>query len=126
MEARVTDQETATVINLGTTMTQYSGLKRTGTLKRSPLRRVSKKRAKENRLYNVLRTEYLQLHTNCKVCENQGHVPVRKATEIHHMNKRFGSRLNDMTMWLPVCHACHMAIEADKKNAREVGYLMDI
>ena len=127
MLAKATAQETVTVTNTETIMMRSSGsLKRTGTLKRTTLRRVSKKRAKENKLYSVLRTEYLQLHTNCKVCEDQGHVPVRKATEIHHMNKRFGSRLNDMTMWLPVCHSCHMAIEADKKNAREVGYLMDI
>ena len=107
--------------NLRITMIRSSG-----SLKRTPLRRVSKKRAKQNRLYAVLRKEYLVAHPRCKVCEDKQHVPVRAATEIHHMNKRHGERLNDMSMWLPVCHTCHMVIEHAKKDAREVGYLMDI
>jgi hypothetical protein len=101
-------------------------IRSSGSLKRTPLRRVSKKRAKQNRLYAVLRKEYLVAHPRCKVCEDKQHVPIRAATEIHHMNKRHGERLNDMSMWLPVCHTCHMVIEHAKKDAREVGYLMDI
>jgi 5-methylcytosine-specific restriction endonuclease McrA len=102
-------------------------------MKRTPLRRVSKKRAKENRQYSVLSDEYLLenplceagivlmvngIESNCKRC----------ASEIHHKAKR-GKNLNNVETWIPVCRPCHNWIENNKRIARELGlleYIQDI
>lgn len=108
-------------------------------MKRTPLRRVSIKRAKELREYSKLREAYLVAHPYCqvaikingldeaKVIENCGHDGyggiVRLATEIHHVGKRYGSRLNDTSKWLAVSRLMHLRIEQDKTWARANGLL---
>lgn len=113
-------------------------------MKRTPLRRVSKKRAKQNREYSKLRKEWLELHPYCQATIklygldeeevikwgglvlatlNRHEIVVPRATEIHHMAKRYGSRLNDTTKWLAVCREMHDRIELNKSWARENGLL---
>jgi hypothetical protein len=48
------------------------------------------------------------------------------ATEVHHKNKRHGSRLNDTTEWCAVSRRGHEFIEANKRWARENGFLRNI
>ena len=108
-------------------------------MKRTPLRRVSKKRAKQLRTYTDVRKEYLKEHPWCVVCvkefsikhqdfyndvEYNGPISsnletVRKATQIHHVCKRRGDKLNDTSKFLPVCARCHTWIERHLNLARE-------
>jgi hypothetical protein len=90
-------------------------------MKKTPLRRVSKRRAGELREYAKLRKEYLGEHATCEVCEH------RKATDIHHKGTpggvKRGSNLNNVDTWLAVCRTCHEEIEMNKSWARTKGYL---
>lgn len=114
-------------------------MKRNTPLKRStkPIRRVSKKRAKQLRTYSTLRKEFLALHPICQVwLKEQGitesdtaifhlllddYAP--RATEVHHMNRRNGARLNDEAYWLAVCAEAHRRIHAEPSWARAEGFL---
>lgn len=108
----------------------------TSQLKRTPIRRVSKKRAKQLREYTKLRNEFLALHPICQVwlkengieetTENVFLLMLRNApasTEIHHMNRRNGARLNDESEWLAVCRGCHQWIHNNPRAARAAGWL---
>jgi hypothetical protein len=107
-------------------------------MKRTALRKVSKKRAKQCRKYPDIRREYLRENPYCQVCQkelrifmqdfNNGEIyegpiiseteQVRKATQIHHVRKRFGERLNDNKWFLAVCSKCHTHIEHHLSWAR--------
>ena len=87
-------------------------------MKRTPLRRVSIKRQKELREYAKIRKEYLAAHPTCEVCGQ------RKATDIHHRNHRFGSRLNDVEYFLATCRVCHNDIHQRPSAARDRGLLI--
>jgi hypothetical protein len=93
-------------------------MKRSKQLKRSPLRRRSKKRARLVARYTPLATMYLKDHSWCQVC---GKAP---AFQIHHRAGRIGERLNDVSMWLAVCLDCHDRIHRHGAWAREQGYLI--
>ena len=123
----------------------------TASLKRSPLRRVSKKRAAQLREYSERRARYLADHPVCEVwCRERGFhwqgpdryahsVPrplettgralisrgAPAATEIHPTNKRRGEMLNDERHWLAVCRANHERIELNKAWARREGFLIN-
>jgi hypothetical protein len=84
-------------------------------MKRTPLRRCSKKHAKELATYSVLRQAYLSEHPKCHLCSSF-------ATDIHHTAKR-GKNLNNVSTWLGLCRACHTQIENNKTWARAEGYL---
>ena len=67
--------------------------------------------------YSILRKQYLEEHPICEVCN------IRKASDIHHKNKRFKGRLNEVEHWMATCRKCHQEIEDHKEWARENGYL---
>ena len=85
-------------------------------MKRTPLRRVSKKRQKEMREYNRLRRQFLDDNPNCEVCR-------KRTDDVHHMAGR-GINYLDVDTWLSVCRACHNKIHARPSWAREKGYLV--
>lgn len=91
-------------------------------MKRSPLRRVSKKQAERNRIYSGLRKEFLQSHQPCAIC---GHA---EATTVHHRGKpgqlKRGSNTNDTETWMALCFTCHRFLEDHKDWARENGYIL--
>ncbi|NBW08465.1 MAG: HNH endonuclease [Caulobacteraceae bacterium] len=88
-------------------------------LRRSPLRKVSKKRQAELRIYHELRLKYLNDWVKCQVCEKQD------STDIHHKLPRGrGGKLNDITIFLAVCRDCHNLIHKQPKWAEEQGYLL--
>ncbi len=89
-------------------------------MKRTPLRKVSKKRAKQNREYSKLRKEFLALRPYCDIFEP---CCTRKATDIHHMKHREGNLLLDSAYWLPSCRACHRFLHDNPAYARESGFL---
>lgn len=88
-----------------------------GTIRpKKPIRKVSKKRARQNAQYLKERAEFL----DGKICPITG----RPATEIHHTNGRENERLTDKKYWLAVTREGHEKIHANPVWAREMGYLI--
>jgi len=102
-----------------------SPLKRsTKPLKRTQLKRVSKKMAKAYETYRQRRKDFLAEHPFCEV---EIVVPgvlscMGASCDVHHINKR-GPYLNDTSTWLAVCRECHTFIHNNPKIARELGLL---
>jgi len=100
-------------------------------MKRTPIRRVSKKRMRDMREYSKLRKEFLEKHVNCQAwpvirCHLKMHgLPPPPSTEVHHKAKRGKNYLNTDT-WLAVCRASHEWIENHKNVARQLGLLENI
>lgn len=104
---------------------------------KKPLRRVSKKRERENREYAKRRKRYLAEHPFCEAhptilmwayeFDNElfrGMPLVRPASiEIHHTRKPKCKYLNDESTWLAVCRWSHDWIENHKDIARELCLL---
>lgn len=83
-----------------------------------PMRRVSQRRAKENKTYSIVRKEYLTVNPKCEVCN---HAP---ACDIHHRRGRWKSRLTDATFFLAVCRTCHDRIHHNPEWAYAAGLLL--
>ncbi len=124
-------------------------MKRTSPLRRTPLRRVSKKRAKQLRDYSVIRAAFLLEHPVCEVWmkengwkrtdgarihnEKPGHfdasaqdlfdIGAPRSVEIHHRNRRNGARLNDPAYFIAVSRTGHEFIHNNPSKAREMGLL---
>ena len=108
-------------------------------MKRTPLRRVSKKRGKQRRAYTDIRKEYLRENPWCQVCVkehrqfnqsfNQVEIyegpiksetdAIRRSNQIHHVRKCYGELLNDTRWFLAVCTTCHRYIEEHLSWARD-------
>ena len=90
-------------------------------MKRSPLRRISKKQQERLRIYSKLREEYLSEHSTCEMPQCQ-----RRSVDIHHTKKPRATYLNAVETWMGLCRVCHSRIENNKDWARENGYLENI
>lgn len=88
-------------------------------MRRTPLRRVSKRRAERLRQYGVLRAYFLQRSSLCDRC---GKVP---PTDVHHARGRFGSRLTNVHDWVALCRKCHDWVHRNPEEARKVGLMRD-
>lgn len=89
-------------------------------MRRAAIRKVSKKRQRELRVYSVLKKEFLSQRRFCEVFES---CCTRKAIDVHHINGRNGKRLVDIRDWLPVCRSCHRFLHDHPKYAKEAGFL---
>ena len=88
-------------------------MKRSGPLKRkTPLRRVSKRRSKEMKEYGILRKEFLEKLPICEVCMKA------KSTDIHHKAGR-GKHYLEVDTWLSTCRGCHDKIQRAQLGERE-------
>lgn len=87
-------------------------------MKRTPLRRVSKRRAKDMKTYSAQRKVFLEEKPSCEVCNGA------YSCDVHHKAKRGGSNYLDVTTWLAVCRGCHQKIHAAPAWARANGYLV--
>ena len=96
-------------------------------MKRTPLRKVGKKRAAQMAKYRQARAAYLLEHPLCEAfCFEENPRP-NLATEIHHRSSREGKLLLDEAHWLPICRQCHDAIHIYRvKEARQAGYLYEV
>lgn len=89
---------------------------------RKPLRARSLKRQKQEKEYSKRRKIFLENNPVCQIA-----IPgicTHHSTEIHHVNDRFGDRLNDETYWKATDRACHQWIHSHPKTAREMGFLI--
>ena len=88
-------------------------------MRRTPLRRVSRKRAQALKIYRVSKSDYLSVHPTCEVCAES------EATDIHHkLPLGRGGKLNDSSIFLAVCRVCHNKIHHDPKWAEQEGHLL--
>lgn len=88
-------------------------------LKRTPLNRVSKKHAKELKVYSALRLDYLARHPACEVGVILGNSNCTLYShEIHHAKKR-GPMLNEVAYFRATCQSCHQFIHAHPSIARK-------
>jgi hypothetical protein len=85
-------------------------------LSKTPIKKVSTKRSKENAQYLKARMKFLI----DKTCPITG----KPATEIHHKNGREHSRLIDESYWLAVTREGHQKIHANPQWARDNNYLI--
>lgn len=85
-------------------------------VRRTSIRKVSARRAREMKEYAKKRAAYLTEHPTCEVCGQA------RATQIHH-TKRRGKFYLDESSWCGCCFHCHHKIESDPKWAEENGYL---
>lgn len=86
-------------------------------MKRSPLKKCSKKRSDALIVYRKLRKIYLESNPVCEICHEAN------STEIHHKMGR-GANLNRIDEFLSVCRNCHKTKVHDQPNeARKQGWL---
>jgi len=86
---------------------------------REPIKKVSDKQAKINRLYTDMRVQHLKMIHHCQVSSDDcTHI----ATQVHHRTGRIGNNMLDTTTWLSVCYSCHEKIERNPLWAYEKGY----
>jgi len=102
-------------------------------MKRTPLRKVSTKRALELKEYSKLRKAYLVDHPYCEVwlrehatecLKTAGINGCPEATDIHHRKGRVGKMLLDTQYWLAVSREMHDNIHRNPKWAYAKGYLL--
>lgn len=119
-------------------------------MKRSPLRKVSKKREKLNREYSKLRKEYLDAHPICQIWLDDngwrqwtetppsyykdGHPSIPAivlkmsygapwATECHHRRGR-GRFLLDTSTWMALSFDMHRWVHNNPAQAYAKGYML--
>lgn len=93
-------------------------------MKRTPLRKVSKKYAKELATYRSLKKFILGKRMYCEMPSRTGCPScLNRATQIHHKFGR-GKNLNSVIYWLAVCDSCHKYIEEHKNEARKMGLIL--
>ena len=118
-------------------------IKRKKPLRRTPLRRVSKKKAKTDAEYMKLRRAFLIAHPWCQhwlaergltegdVMLNvvggafvMKHGPVPRSTEIHHKKGR-GKHMLDTSTWMAVRPGHAFYIHNNLSHSRKMGYILD-
>lgn len=88
-------------------------------MRKTRIRRFSKKRAKQNAEYLKLRNKYLEDHTICEVCNE------RAATQIHHRAGRLNSLLCNVEFFLGTCFECHAFIHDHPAAAKTSGWSIE-
>jgi hypothetical protein len=78
------------------------------------LRRVSKRREREQRVYAQRRAAFLEGKA-CRVCS-------LAATDVHHARGRVGSLFLDERFWVPLCGWCHRYVTEHPSWAVAHGY----
>jgi transposase len=88
-------------------------------MKRTPLKRVSRKRARQNAVYLKARKAFLLENPTCAACGEP-------STEIHHKAGREGEWLNYQPFWMPVDAKCHRWITDNMEEAEALGWVVRI
>jgi transcription elongation factor Elf1 len=85
------------------------------TKQRTPIKKVSDNRKKQNAEYLKIRAQFLKENPKCKVCG-------KDANQIHHAKGRISTLLSDLKHFISVCGLCHTKIELNPLWAKENGY----
>jgi len=86
-----------------------------GKKKVKPIAKVSPKRMEENKVYSILREQFLL----GKWCAYHGHGCI--PTTVHHAKGRIGTLLLNVKYWVPLCMQAHEWVERNPKEAKEKG-----
>jgi len=83
---------------------------------KKPINKKSDKRKLQESIYKKIRVDFLKENSKCEACG-------KKATEVHHKNKRNNERLNDVNFFMAICSNCHRWIHDNSNEARIKGWL---
>lgn len=83
------------------------------------IKKVSKKRAKEQRQYAPVRKKFLKDHP---LCEAQLENCEGRSTEIHHSGGRENGRLLKIEDFKALCGSCHRKITENSREAIAAGH----
>lgn len=75
------------------------------------------KRKGQERIYGVLRNEFLAANPGCERCG-------WPATLVHHKAGRRGALLLDVDLFAALCDPCHQWVHAHVAEARELGLMV--
>ncbi len=87
------------------------------------LRKQSPRRAREARVYDRTRKQFLEQHRFCAGPAKLWEICTALSTDVHHKAGRLGSNYLDTATWLAVCRPCHNRIETHKREARALGLI---
>ncbi len=97
-------------------------------MRKTPLRKVSKKKATEQAIYRQLKNEALSSQPLCEfpTLYSNGYEPgcVNRATQVHHAKGQQGALLNDKRYWWLLCMEHHRWVEDHKNEARKMGLIL--
>lgn len=82
-----------------------------------PVKKITEKRAKQNREYLEIRVHFLEQYPMCQIggCNN-------KSTEVHHMKGKANDLLTNPENFLAICSDCHRKITEHSAEAIREGY----
>jgi hypothetical protein len=82
----------------------------------------SEKRSKEERSYAARRILFLKDNPMCQAALPSCN---KFANQVHHKKGRIGDLLIDTQYWLAVCYTCHVWIELNPNEAKELGFSLN-
>jgi len=92
------------------------------TLRRTPIRRRSKKESERLRRYD--RARAIVMETAEGMCEAATPRCVGPAGQVHHRQGRDGDLVDDLDNLLAVCYACHDYIHSHPHESYERGWMI--
>jgi hypothetical protein len=92
-------------------------------MKKSPLKRMGKDKARETAKYWPLRRKFLDEHEFCEV-PLEVHDCTLRATTVHHSKRQHWKIMNETKFWIPACLNGHTWIEDHKNQARAIGLIL--
>jgi hypothetical protein len=84
--------------------------------KRKPIRKVSKTRSRENRIYSTKRKKFLSEGDICEFPDCG-----QPATDCHHSQGRVGKNFLDTKTWKKLCRKHHRIVEENPRLAKKMG-----
>jgi hypothetical protein len=89
------------------------------TVTKTVINRVSDKKKQKDVEYSKLRKLYLESHPFCEA--KLPGICTAEATDIHHMSGKIGDDYLDVTNFISLCRACHVWVENNPTEAKELG-----
>jgi hypothetical protein len=81
------------------------------------VKRITEKRAKQNREYLEMREQFLDQYPMCQIKDC-----TKKSTEIHHIKGKANDLLTNPENFLAICPDCHKEITEHSAKAIQDGY----
>jgi hypothetical protein len=96
-------------------------------MKKTPLRRISKARAADYRLYLKERDDFLAQNQFCEFPASD-EIPFigcfEHSSQVHHAAGRRGTFLRDQKHWWPLCTYHHTWVHSHMKQARKMKLIL--
>lgn len=82
-----------------------------------PVKKITEKRAKQNREYLEMREQFLEQYPMCQIKDC-----TRKSTQIHHIQGRANDLLTNPENFLAICSTHHTHFTTNSAEAIKEGY----